>query len=128
MFSENFTLTNQTKGKLPSLPFQQMKEKILGKSYVLSLVFINPAESKKLNKNYRNKNNPTDILSFPISKTEGEIYIDIQTSKNQAPDFNRKFDNFLAFLFIHGLIHLKGFEHGSRMEEQEAKFRKIFGV
>ena len=110
------------------LPFLPIKNKVLGPKYQLSLNFVSPAESKKLNSKYRGKNNPTDILSFPLSKTEGEIYLDLKTSATEAVKFDRSFENFLLFLFIHGLLHLKGFEHGSRMEAQEIKFRKKFGI
>jgi len=45
-----------------------------------------------------------------------------------APKFDRPYDNFLTFLFIHGLVHLKGFNHGPKMEQMEQKFRKLFNV
>ena len=124
----NLTLSNTTKGKLPSLPFSDMKNAVLGKKYALSLVIVSPAEIKKLNATYRGKNTPTDILSFPLSKNEGEMFICISETKKEAMKFERAFPNFLAFLFIHGLVHLKGFDHGSRMESEEEKFRKKFLV
>ncbi len=108
--------------------FEAMKNEILGKDYELSFAFINAEKIKKLNLIYRNKNEATDILSFPLSKTEGEIYICLSETRKKAKEFDRKFENFLSFLFIHGLVHLKGLDHSSTMERIEAKFRKKFGI
>ncbi len=124
----NFNLTNATKGKLPRLPFSLMKESVLGKRYELSLVFTDTKFMQKLNRAYRGKNRPTDILSFPLSHQNGEIIICVAEACKEARKFGRLLPNFLAFLFIHGLVHLKGFRHGGKMERQELKFRKRFGV
>ena len=121
-------ITNTTKGKHPCLPFEDIVDSIVGNDFDLSLVFIDKKKSRSLNKKWRNKDKSTNILSFPLSKTEGEIFIDLATAKEQAPDFNRLFDNFIAFLFIHGLHHLKGYQHGSTMEDEEVKIRKKFNI
>lgn len=101
---------------------------ILGPKYSLDFSFITPAQIKKLNLIYRGKNCATDILSFPLSKTEGEIYICKSAARAEAKKFDRSYENFLLFLFIHGCVHLKGYEHSATMEGIEAKFRKQFGV
>ncbi len=108
--------------------FEQIKNKILGKDYDLSWAFISPKEIQKLNLTYRNINKPTDILSFPISEKEGEMYICLSESKKEAKKFDREYENFVDFLFIHGCVHLKGHDHSSTMERIEAKFRKEFGI
>ena len=108
--------------------FEQMKIAILGKSYDLSVAFVSSTRMKELNLSYRNINKPTDILSFPLSENEGEIYICLSEARKEARKFDRSYENFLAFLFIHGLVHLKGFDHGSTMESIEARFRKKFGI
>jgi len=108
--------------------FDQIKKAILGNKYELSLVFITPKKIRRLNKIYRNMDKPTDILSFPLSKTSGEIFICRSEAKKEMVKFARSYNNFLTFLFIHGLVHLKGYKHGQMMEKMEAKFRKIFKV
>ncbi|MES2437187.1 MAG: rRNA maturation RNase YbeY [Patescibacteria group bacterium] len=123
-----FTLLNKTKGKLPSLPFADMKTAILGNGYELSLVFVSEKEMHEINMKSRGKDKPTNILSFPLDAHTGEIFICPTYSKKEAPDFDRTYENYLAFLFIHGLVHLKGFDHGSRMEAEEEKFRTLFGI
>jgi len=122
----NISILNKTKGKLPRLPFVQLKNKILGEEYDLSLVFITSKESHKINLAYRGKDKPTNVLSFPLEKNSGEIFIDQKTSTKDAPNFDMSPTKFIQFLVIHAMLHLKGFEHGSTMEKQEKKFLKIF--
>ncbi len=121
-------IRNMTKGKLPSLPFADMKNAVLGEAYELSLAFISEAESHKVNLKTRGKDRPTNILSFPIDETSSEILICPEYAKIEAPNFDRNYENYLGFLFIHGLVHLKGFDHGSIMESEEEKFRMHFGI
>ncbi|KKU25602.1 MAG: putative rRNA maturation factor [Candidatus Magasanikbacteria bacterium GW2011_GWA2_46_17] len=128
MQDSKFSITNTTKGKLPSLPFVSMKDAVLGKKYELSVVIVSRDKIKRLNFSHRGKNVPTDILSFPLSETSGEIFLNLDEAKKEAKKFDRKFENFLGFLFIHGLVHLEGFEHGSRMEALERKYRAKFGI
>jgi len=127
MNSSDFcTITNKTKGKLPSLPFVSIKNKILGKKFDLSIGFVSAREQKKINLTYRGLNKTTNILSFPLSKTSGEITFDFNKVKKEAPLFNMKYPQFLKYLLIHGLLHLKGFEHSSTMEKEEKKFLDLF--
>ena len=71
---------------------------------------------------------PTNILAFPLGKEEGEIFIDLKKSRADAPLFERVYSNFVGFLFIHALLHLKGFEHGSKMERKEVSLRNRFKI
>jgi probable rRNA maturation factor len=123
---ENFSLTNKTKGKIPNLPFSSIKEDILGKNYEFSLVFISKEKMKKLNKEYRNIDKATNILSFTLSKKEGEILICPMVVKTQLKKFGRTYGELLQFLVIHGMLHLKGMEHSSRMEVLEKKYDKKY--
>lgn len=124
----NFQIINTTRTKLPGHDFLSMKNAIIGKKYELSVIIVNKSKIQKLNKKYRDIDKPTDILSFPLSENFGEIYINLDLAKVEAKKFDRNFDNFIAFLFIHGLVHLKGMDHGSTMESIEAKFRKKFKI
>ena len=122
MPAQTFTITNTIKGRPQRLPFQAVKEDILGKSYTLSLAFVNDDESRVLNKKHRGKNEPANILSFPLSETEGEIVIAPGKASQDAPVFEMESRRFLLYLFIHGLLHLKGLSHGSTMEKKEAHY------
>ncbi len=124
--TELCTITNKTKGKLPRLPFVSIKEAILGKNYELGLTFVPANTQKKLNKTYRSKPESTNILSFPLSKSSGEITIDLMKAKDEYRLFDMTFPTFIKFLFIHGCLHLKGYEHSSTMEKAEKKYLKNF--
>jgi probable rRNA maturation factor len=89
-------------------------------------VFCTPRESQEKNKTYRGKDYPTNILSFPLSETEGEIYISLSTARRDAKKFEMSYKKFLHLLFIHGVLHLKGHDHGSTMEELEEKYLRTF--
>lgn len=123
-----FNVTNVSKKRSPiTVNFaQEIKESILGKKYNLSLVYVNNRESKKLNKEYRSKDKPTNVLSFPISDTEGEIFINLETKKQEAGKFEMSFKKYIGYLVIHGALHLKGLDHGDEMDKLEDKFLKKF--
>ena len=128
MSKDGFRTKNTTKGNPPRLPFTDLKNKILGKNYTLSLVFVSNQKSKILNKTYRNKNAPANVLSFPLEKTSGEIFIDLQEARKEFSKFNLSYKNFVALLFIHALLHLKGLRHGSTMERREKEVMRDFNL
>lgn len=124
----DFSIINDTKFVLPTIPFREIKEAILGDKYVLNLVIASSEKLLELNRTYRQKNVSTDILSFPLSESEGEIYISPTEASKESVKFDRGPENFLAFLFIHGCVHLKGYDHGPEMETVETTFRKRFQI
>lgn len=104
-----------------SIPFTNLKNSVLGRNFELSLVFVDNVFSRRLNRTYRGKNKSADILSFPLSKKSGEIFIDLITARKEMGKFNMLFKEFVTFLFIHGILHLKGMKHGITMERRELK-------
>ncbi|MCW9054654.1 MAG: rRNA maturation RNase YbeY [Candidatus Pacebacteria bacterium] len=122
MEDQNLSITTTLKGKTPRLPFVRMKEEVLGKRYSLSLVFIGDQRARTLNKRFRNKDYVPDVLSFPLEKTVGEIFINPYQARRRARDFDMNTDQFIALLFIHGMLHLKGLRHGSTMERKERAY------
>ena len=128
MMTAKFDYFNETKAKMPRLAFLRMKNAVLGKKYELSVAVVDSNKIRELNRRWRDKDMATDILSFPLSETEGEIYINPAFARIEAKKFDRSYDNFVLFLFIHGLVHLKGYDHGVIMESIEKKFRKKFKI
>ncbi|MBU3668790.1 MAG: rRNA maturation RNase YbeY [Candidatus Taylorbacteria bacterium] len=126
----SFSISSTVKStpKISGVLFTSIKEKVLGKNYELSLVFVGAKRARTLNNTHRQKDYATDILSFTLDKDAGEIIINPDKAKKKAKEFGRTFDNYLVFLFIHGLFHLKGFDHGSRMEAEEARVRRLFKI
>jgi probable rRNA maturation factor len=127
---ETFSISNTTQSAplISSAVFRSMKDAVLGKHYNLSVVFIGDMRARKLNRQFRDKDYPTDILSFPISKEMGEIFMNVRVARQKAKLHERSEKNYLQFLFIHGLVHLKGMDHGRIMDQEEKKFRKKFNV
>ncbi len=123
-----FNLINETDSTIPAVHFVDIKNAALGTRYKLNLIFTTSTNIKKLNTIYRDKECATDILSFPLSDSEGEIYISEKEARAEAVKFDREYENFIAFLFIHGCTHLKGHDHGSIMEGIELELRKKFRV
>ena len=124
----HFTISKTIRGRLPRLPFLNIKESILGKRYNVSLVFVGDLRSQKLNRLYRGKSKSASILTFPLSKHEGEIFINLSQVKRDAKRYDQSHKNFLTRVFIHGLLHLKGLRHSSTMKEEDEKLLKKFNV
>ena len=81
----------------------------------ISISFVTPEEIQKLNNQYRKKNKPTDVLSFPPS----DIIICPEIAQAQATEYGHTLERELAFLTAHGLLHLLGHDHET--PEDEAK-------
>ncbi len=79
----------------------------------LSLVFLNTQEAKRLHKKYRRKNKATDVLSFSsiFEENLGELIFCSQVIQRQARKNRHSYRDELAYLTLHGLLHLLGFEH-----------------
>lgn len=112
----------------PIWPYEEIKNAILGKRYVLSLSFVGGAQAQKFNIAYRQKDYVPNVLSFPLDETTGEIIICPMVAKKQAKDFDLSVDGYIAYLFIHGCVHLKGHDHGDTMDKLERKFMRQFKV
>jgi probable rRNA maturation factor len=123
-----FEIKNLTKSNSPidELLFVRIKEKILGKKYELSLVFVGDKKAQNLNRIYRQKNYIPNVLSFPVDKNTGEIFINLKQIKKEAPKFEMNYQIITKYMFIHGCLHLAGYDHGSEMEKLEKKYLKMF--
>jgi probable rRNA maturation factor len=115
------------RGQVPRLPFEKMASAILGAKYELSLVVCGDSLAQRMNKEYRKKSYKPNVLSFPISKTEGEIFLNVQCAAREAKKYKTTLPKRLALLFVHGCFHLKGLKHGKKMEAAEQKVLRRFG-
>lgn len=122
-----FSLLNKTRGKVPPIPFRKMKESVLGSSYDLSVALVPLGESRALSKRAARKNHPSNVLAFPFSKRHGEIVLCPAQARVQAKAYGMDAGEFIAYLFIHGMLHLKGRRHGATMEGEEQSLMKRFG-
>ena len=102
--------------------YEEIKNDILGEKYSLSIALVSAKKSKEINKKYRKIDKPTNVLSFAFSKTEGEILLCPVVIKKETKKNNRTYKEWMDFLVIHGMLHLKGMRHSSRMEQEETKY------
>ncbi len=113
-------------GTLPRVPFLAIKEKVLGKGYDLSISFVDEVTAQGLNKKHRNKTYIPNTLSFSLSEKTGEIVMCLPAIKKEYKKFEMTYRKYLIFLILHSMLHLKGFEHGSTMEDKEQYYLAYF--
>ena len=95
---------------------------------IFNIIIVDEEKIQYLNKNYRNKDSVTDVISFALEddstfiKTDmrilGDIYICLKRAKAQSIEYGHSFLRELSFLTIHGLLHLLGYDH---MNEEDEK-------
>ncbi len=101
---------------------------------ILSLSFVGEKMIRKINKNFRGKDSPTNVISFPFMDVAGEerllgdIIICPEVAKKQAKKQGNEFNDYVAFLIIHGFLHLLGYDHIKENERliMEHKEEEIF--
>ncbi len=97
----------------------------------ITIVFVSDEEIKKLNKKFFNKDNTTNVISFPINDKNylGEIYISFDTAKKEAKEWKVSLIFEILYLIIHGILHLIGYddldpENEKIMEDKEIEIVK----
>ena len=123
----SITISKSTR-TYPRLPYEEIKDAILGKTYTLSLTFVGEKRGFDLNMKHRGGNYVPNVLSFPLSENVGEIYITPQVAKRECKKFGMNQKKFIGYLFIHGLLHLKGYPHGDTMEKAEKRYVERFNL
>ena len=93
---------------------------------IINLIVIDPAEMAEMNKQFRGKEGPTDILTFSYYSPEltasdvvGEIYLCLEKIKLYAEEAGKTYKEQLEYIIIHGLTHLMGYDHESNTDWQE---------
>jgi len=112
---------------MPRLPYERMARAVLPRGYELSLVICADTLAQRMNREHRKKTYPPNVLSFPISKTEGEIFLNVRKAAREARRYHVTLRDHLAHLFVHGCFHLKGLRHGRIMEAHERRILRRFG-
>jgi probable rRNA maturation factor len=96
----------------------------------LSCIFVDDKKIHQINKEYRQVDRPTDVISFALEDNDvllvegmprslGDIFISIDRAKVQAEQYGHSIKREMCFLFTHGLLHLLGFDHIDEKEEKE---------
>lgn len=126
----NLLYTDEVNSHLTHEFFIQIAEAVFSylnnkeNDYEISLLVTNDETIHSLNKEYRQKDKPTDVLSFPMEDDVmlGDIVISLDTAKKQADERKINIDREIAFLFIHGLLHLLGYDHETSTEDEKEMF------
>ena len=88
----------------------------------VSIAFVSNQQIKELNNKYRDKNEATDVLSFPIDEEMlGDIIISAQRAAEQSKEYGHSLKRELAYLTVHGMLHLFGYDHHSAKEKDEMR-------
>ncbi|XMB87303.1 rRNA maturation RNase YbeY [Mycoplasmatota bacterium WC44] len=86
----------------------------------ISFIFLTNDEIQQMNKDYRSKDYPTDVLTFPSDDDYlGDIFISIDKVKEQAVEFNHSVETEMSFMFVHGFLHAIGYDHLTDDEHKE---------
>jgi probable rRNA maturation factor len=104
----------------------------------VSVMLTGDEELRRLNREFRGKNRPTDVLSFPApdplkghQPVAGDLAVSVETAARQAAEFGHPLETELQILLLHGLLHLGGYDHEAdegQMARKEAVLRKQFGL
>ena len=98
-----------------------------------TIAFVSDKSIHKLNREFRNVDKPTDVLSFPAEDETnlGDIAISVDTAAAQAKENGLTFEAEIAQLILHGLLHLSGYDHetdNGEMNRLELRLRKKLGI
>lgn len=92
-------------------------------SGTISIAFVEDSEIRDINDRFRNKDEATDVLSFPMDDVVwGDIIISIEKTVEQAEEYGHSFKRELAYLYTHGLLHLLGYDH--KTDDDKTKMRE----
>jgi probable rRNA maturation factor len=97
----------------------------LKRAHHISAAFVSQKDMKRLNFQHRGKNTVTDVLSFTLNNDDyfGEIILSYDQAKKQAKEMKHSVRDEVAFLLVHGLLHVFGFDH-----EVELGAKKMFSL
>lgn len=130
---ETESLNEQELGFVQKILEHAAKEEGLGDSEV-SVTFVTNEMIRDINREYRGKDQPTDVISFAmeelgegetaiIGSSEprmlGDIIISLDRTKEQAADYGHSFERELGFLAVHGFLHLLGYDHMTEEDEKK---------
>ncbi len=106
----------------------------------VTVAFVSDRAMCELNRMWRGKRATTDVLSFPAAQAEfekaeglnlGDVVVSIQQAERQAKEHGLSFENEIAQLILHGLLHLSGYDHETdrgEMNRLELRLRKQLGI
>jgi len=137
---DNVEIFNETNEEIedleilkPLLEYAKKRENLEDTELEFSVIIVDNKRIHEINKEYRGIDRPTDVISFALEDSEdvnienyrilGDIYISIDKVKEQAKTYGHSEKRELAFLTVHGFLHLLGYDH-MKPEEEKVMFGK----
>jgi probable rRNA maturation factor len=116
-------INNFSEARIDRSLIKKLARRISRRKWTVSISFVSRSEMKKLNKKYRHRNKPTDVLSFSMKegKLLGDVVICPSVAKVNAVKYGSTFRSEIARLVVHGLLHLLGYDHGKKMFDLQEK-------
>jgi probable rRNA maturation factor len=119
--------------------YERVRKELRFPAESVSIRLISDAAMARLNRTYRDKSGPTDVLTFPANGAKpkrgaasiGDIAISPQTARRNARRYARSAPAELRILILHGMLHLAGLDHETdhgEMDREERRLRRQFGV
>lgn len=128
---EQQVIDEDTKNQIESLLTFAAKKENITQEAELSISFVDEEEIQAINRDYRDKDKVTDVISFSLEEDEpeiegldiprvlGDIIICLEVAKEQADSYNHSLSRELGFLALHGFLHLLGYDHMTEADEKE---------
>lgn len=125
---DKFDLDNSIEDLLEDVIRESLLVEGIGLDYEISVSFVDNEEIRQLNRDYRNIDKETDVLSFPMEEDFmipmpllGDIIISVEKAAEQAEDFGHSLEREITYLTAHSMFHLMGYDH---MEEDEKRIMR----
>lgn len=109
----------------------------LSEGVEVGVTFLDDATIQELNRDYRDKDRPTDVLSFALNEGDepeivdapeeellGDILISLETTARQAEEYGHSLERELAYLTVHGMLHLLGYDHEEPADQAEMRLEE----
>lgn len=119
------------------------EEKLLDSKLIITITFTTPEQIHKINKEYRQVDRPTDVLSFPMFEKDeianldntnedilGDMVISIERVEEQAKEYGHSFERELAYMVVHSFYHLLGYDHMTEEDKKEMREKEenVLGI
>ncbi len=137
-------INRQRRRRLDTARWREFAEKALGeigaKDEGATIVFVSDRVVRDLNRRFRGRNTATDVLAFPTERAAfeereeiglGDVVVSVERAVAQSAEHGLSFDEELAQLILHGLIHLCGYDHetdNGEMNRLELRLRRRLGI
>ena len=133
---DSFTISYKLKMLLRKAIIASLEYEGFANNAEISLTFTDNEGIRALNRDFRGLDKPTDVLSFPLTDyagssfpinepemSLGDIVISLERAKEQAEEFGHSFEREVAFLTVHSMLHLLGYDHVNS-EEEDLEMRR----